>query len=65
MPPETQSKLKTLSVAAVLLIVGAVLGLVLLGAIVRMLCEERLVVAAYPAYREYARGTKRMVPYVF
>ncbi|HEX9303418.1 MAG TPA: isoprenylcysteine carboxylmethyltransferase family protein [Thermoanaerobaculia bacterium] len=151
MPPETQSKLKTLSVAAVLLIVGAVLGLVamnsllarnpaeiafqvaavalmacarltfgrrsfhaaanptsgglvttgpyrlirhpiytaaclfiwagvlsnwsvlaallgvlvLLGAIVRMLCEERLVVAAYPEYREYARGTKRMVPYVF
>jgi len=39
--------------------------LLLVGAIVRMLCEERLVVAAYPEYRDYARTTKRMVPYVF
>jgi len=30
-----------------------------------MLCEERLVVAAYPEYREYARTTRRIVPYVF
>ncbi|HEY3171367.1 MAG TPA: isoprenylcysteine carboxylmethyltransferase family protein, partial [Thermoanaerobaculia bacterium] len=40
-------------------------ALLLIGAIVRMLCEERLVVQAYPEYREYSRGTKRMVPYVF
>jgi protein-S-isoprenylcysteine O-methyltransferase Ste14 len=35
------------------------------GAIVRMLCEERLVVERYPEYREYARTTSRMVPFVF
>jgi protein-S-isoprenylcysteine O-methyltransferase Ste14 len=45
---------------------AGLLGVALLaGAFVRMLCEERLVVAAYPEYREYARTTKRMVPYVF
>jgi protein-S-isoprenylcysteine O-methyltransferase Ste14 len=47
-------------------VLAGFLGVVLLvGAFVRMLCEERLVVAAYPEYREYARSTKRMVPYVF
>ena len=47
-------------------VLAASLGVLLLvGAIVRMLCEERLVVAAYPEYRDYARTTKRMVPYVF
>jgi protein-S-isoprenylcysteine O-methyltransferase Ste14 len=47
-------------------VLAGLLGVVLLvGAFVRMLCEERLVVAAYPEYREYARSTKRMVPYVF
>ncbi|MGH9443866.1 MAG: methyltransferase family protein [Thermoanaerobaculia bacterium] len=35
------------------------------GAIVRMLCEEQMVTARYPEYREYARRTKRMVPFVF
>ena len=44
---------------------GSLGALLLVGAIVRMLCEERLVVAAYPEYRDYARTTKRMVPYVF
>lgn len=39
--------------------------LVALGAVGRMLCEERLVVELYPEYREYARSTKRMVPGVF
>jgi protein-S-isoprenylcysteine O-methyltransferase Ste14 len=38
---------------------------VLTGAVVRMLLEERLVVATYPEYRRYAATTKRMVPYVF
>ena len=47
-------------------VLAGLLGLLLLvGAFIRMLCEERLVVAAYPEYREYARNTKRMVPYVF
>jgi protein-S-isoprenylcysteine O-methyltransferase Ste14 len=47
-------------------VLAGLLGVVLLvGAFVRMLCEERLVVAAYPEYREYARSTKRIVPYVF
>jgi protein-S-isoprenylcysteine O-methyltransferase Ste14 len=47
-------------------VLAASLGVLLLvGAIVRMLCEERLVVAAYPEYRDYARTAKRMVPYVF
>jgi protein-S-isoprenylcysteine O-methyltransferase Ste14 len=40
-------------------------GLLFAGALVRMLCEEHLVRGWYPEYREYARTTKRMVPYVF
>jgi protein-S-isoprenylcysteine O-methyltransferase Ste14 len=40
-------------------------GLLILGAVMRMLTEERLVVQRYPAYRQYAQTTKRMVPYVF
>lgn len=41
-------------------------GLLLLaGAIVRMLAEERLLVERYPAYREYAVTTRRMLPFVF
>lgn len=45
---------------------AAALGVVLTaGAIVRMFCEERLVVEKYPEYQEYARRTKRMVPHVF
>jgi protein-S-isoprenylcysteine O-methyltransferase Ste14 len=35
------------------------------GAIVRMLCEERLVVKRYPEYRQYAATTSRMIPFVF
>lgn len=42
------------------------LGLLLFaGALGRMLCEERLLVAMYPEYRAYARITKRMLPYLF
>ena len=40
-------------------------ALVTAGAIVRMLCEEALLVQQYPDYADYARTTKRMVPYVF
>jgi protein-S-isoprenylcysteine O-methyltransferase Ste14 len=46
--------------------VSGQLGVVLLfGALVRMLCEERLIARQYPEYREYARVTKRIVPYLF
>jgi protein-S-isoprenylcysteine O-methyltransferase Ste14 len=45
---------------------AAGLGVVLtIGALVRMLCEERLVVERYPEYREYSRTTKRVVPFLF
>ena len=39
--------------------------LLLLGALMRMMCEEQLVKQKYPEYVEYAKITKRMVPYVF
>jgi protein-S-isoprenylcysteine O-methyltransferase Ste14 len=40
-------------------------ALLFLGSLGRMLCEERLVTRRYPAYRDYARRTRRMLPYVF
>ena len=40
-------------------------ALISVGAIVRMLCEEYLLLRQYPDYAEYARVTKRMIPYVF
>jgi len=40
-------------------------GLLLASALARMLTEERLVVERYPEYREYARRTRRMVPFLF
>ena len=45
---------------------SASMGVLLVAASVgRMLCEERLVVELYPEYRQYARRTWRMVPFVF
>lgn len=45
---------------------AALLGLILFfSALVRMLCEERLLTKHYPQYREYAIATKRMIPGVF
>jgi len=35
------------------------------GALVRMLCEEQLLVQRYPEYASYAKTTKRMIPYLF
>jgi protein-S-isoprenylcysteine O-methyltransferase Ste14 len=53
-------------VAAHLSAVNALFGVLMTaGALVRMLCEEKLVVEVYPEYREYAARTKRMIPYVF
>jgi protein-S-isoprenylcysteine O-methyltransferase Ste14 len=47
-------------------LVSVALGiLLLLGALMRMICEERLVKQKYPEYVEYAKLTKRMVPYLF
>jgi len=40
-------------------------GLVTVGAFIRMISEERLLVERYPGYRQYALVTKRMVPHVF
>ena len=40
-------------------------GLVSAGACIRMLCEEKLVLARYPEYRDYAARTHRLVPFVF
>jgi protein-S-isoprenylcysteine O-methyltransferase Ste14 len=35
------------------------------GAILRMLCEESLLVVQYPEYAAYGVRTKRMIPFVF
>jgi len=40
-------------------------ALVTAGAIVRMVCEEGLLIGQYPDYAAYAQTTKRMVPYLF
>lgn len=47
-------------------LINALLGaLLFVGALGRILCEERLLVETYPEYLVYARGTKRMLPFVF
>ncbi|HEY3886720.1 MAG TPA: methyltransferase, partial [Vicinamibacterales bacterium] len=38
--------------------------LVVAGGVIRMLCEEQVLVQRYPEYREYMRRTKRIVPFV-
>ncbi len=40
-------------------------ALLFIGALARMLTEERLVVQRYSEYSEYAAKTKRMLPYIF
>jgi protein-S-isoprenylcysteine O-methyltransferase Ste14 len=46
--------------------INVLLGVLLIvGAVGRMLCEERLIIEIYPEYRGYARATWRMLPYVF
>lgn len=46
--------------------INVLLGVLLsAGAVGRMLCEERMIIAVYPEYRDYAQATKRMVPYIF
>ena len=40
-------------------------GLVLVGALMRIHCEEPLVAARYPQYAQYKATTWRMIPYVY
>lgn len=45
---------------------GVAFGVLLfVGALARMLSEERLVTQRYPEYVDYSKVTKRMIPYVF
>ena len=44
------------------LAIGVVVAAVV---IIRVIVEERLLCARYPAYDDYARSTKALVPYVF
>jgi protein-S-isoprenylcysteine O-methyltransferase Ste14 len=45
---------------------GVALGILLVGgALLRIVCEERLIAERYPEYRRYAAQTHRMVPYLF
>ena len=54
------------SIVVHLSLVSVAFGIMLLmGALLRMICEERLVKQKYPEYVEYAKVTKRMVPYLF
>ena len=47
-------------------LISLICGLILLFcAVVRMLCEEKLVADRYPEYVGYAAKTWRMIPYVF
>jgi protein-S-isoprenylcysteine O-methyltransferase Ste14 len=40
-------------------------GMVFAGALVRLFCEEALVVKRYPEYRQYSANTWRMIPFLF
>jgi protein-S-isoprenylcysteine O-methyltransferase Ste14 len=52
-------------VAGNLSVVNVLLGCLLSsGAIIRALCEERLVLTRYPEYRQYSETTKRFIPYI-
>ena len=40
-------------------------ALVVVAALVRVFCEEKLLVSKYPEYRQYATRTWRIVPFLF
>ena len=47
-------------------ITNALLGFVVLaGGIIRILCEEHLLLLEYPEYTEYSTRTSRIIPFVF
>jgi protein-S-isoprenylcysteine O-methyltransferase Ste14 len=53
-------------VVANLSILNGILGLVVvLGMVIRALCEERFLRVEYSEYAEYSRHTWRMIPFVF
>jgi len=39
-------------------------ALVTAGTLIRIFCEERLLVERFPEYRQYAASTKRLIPYL-
>jgi len=39
-------------------------AVVTIGAVIRTVCEEELLVRQYPEYEEYSRKTKRMIPFI-
>jgi protein-S-isoprenylcysteine O-methyltransferase Ste14 len=43
---------------------GAWAGLITAGAIARMLMEEHMLVDRYPAYADYKRRVRRVMPFV-
>ncbi len=46
--------------------INAGLALLIAGALaIKIFCEEKLLRAAYPEYEDYAKRTKRLVPFVF
>jgi len=40
-------------------------ALVVLGSLIRIFCEEHILLDQYPDYRAYARKTKRLIPFLF
>jgi len=40
-------------------------GLVVAGAVLRIICEEALVTARYPEYVQYAAKTWRLIPFLY
>lgn len=40
-------------------------ALVTAGALLRIFCEEPLLLGRFPEYRQYAASTKRLIPYLF
>lgn len=46
-------------------LVNFLLGVIFFaGVIIRILCEEQMIVKVYPEYREYALTTKLLLPYI-
>ena len=40
-------------------------AVILIGFIVRIICEEEQLLNLYPDYKEYSEKTKRMIPFIF
>src|SRR5262245_12397580 len=44
---------------------GVLIGVIVVGALARIFCEEALVSERYPEYRQYAATTWRLIPFIF